>query len=1368
MWGFTDGLQASDAIGCIPLGKLGCPVGVAQALKCLYDNSGGGPGPVGGASSIAFSKKGDPYSRGTGVGITPSIGSGSYLSFIGQLTSENYHVLNFIESRRDYATLIMGDIDWQNKEGYNDFMLITTDQIVNRHNFTTNDILAVKTTMTGSDISDAEIDYFSIRWNNSLDAWAQGIYKPDALHPDIINRIVVDSLFAVRDSSLSYAEDNGFSDVAEMQQHVMEYFTELAEQSSSAVCASVTIKISQELVMTREAFEGTLTIENGNATKSMEEIELNIEIKNSEGVVCNDLFHIETKSLDILTGIDGTGVLANKQKGSATLLFIPEKSAAPMLPVSYSFGGTFSYKDPFTGVIVTKPLNPVTLKVNPSPDLYLHYFMQRNILGDDALTKNIIEPIVPAELGLMIANNGYGVAKNVRVESAQPEIIENEKGLSIHFALVGSNLNGQERQLGLININFGSIKPKSASIGQWWFTSDLLGHFVKYQTNVTHLDSRGNPDLSLISGATLHELIKSVKVYGAAGEDGINDFLVNDAPDAKDVPDAIYMSQGDVVLDVYSADAASFTGSLSSESILKIVNSKVGWNYITIKDPGKGRYEIVSITRNWDGIEIPTDNSWLTFVTLPDGQEPKYENKFHIVDNLVSNGVHEYTVVWKYMNKQPLEINSIYTVPLTVTSQQVSSLNVEFNKPINTATFTYEDLMLRFQGGDNIMDSSAVITKIDSVNYNIDLSALTTGNGFYSLSVQAAEIIALDGNIGQIGKQATWTQFLNVPVVDEFIGIPDTIVTTSFDYCLVKFNMPVDENSVLPDRFTLLRNDAVISNSLTVTKMDVESQLYKISGMLPLMTSDGEYMLVVDLTNIANIDGDKGLIEQSSAWSLDTTSPVVSSFTPDSKSGFDTHHYTGIEIEFSEPVYGLDINSAELWKDGVQQPLSQIHYDYIDNNTWYLTQFRLLTYYEGNYSLKINMADINDDAGLYGSGVREFNWTVNRSAPLSVQDLSISPDLGYSNSDKITSVTSFDVNMTVMSDDVDIEVYRNDFGNLTLLTDTLKVSSGALTLPIEIASYGNIILDIYTVNSIGNHSSSQLSVTVDRTALHGVLEIENTNFLRLHPDTITFTVSEKIQESSIDFSLMKLEHGGTEIELTGVTVEQVSELSYIVKGLKNLEAIYGNYTLSLDVSGLHKYRSGLSGNNIVSVTWFIEMQNQAPTANCGNSFYVTAGSQYYLDASGSSDPENDDLTYHWYPPEGITLDDITSVNPSFIAPDNVEDGVYTFVLVVSDGDKSSTGKVNMFYSPTTNIELEVTTDNIVIYPNPCTTQFTVYAREVNIESIKVVDMSGVVLQTYKWKGDDDQTIKIGILPKGIYVVLISLDGKTIKRKLLIR
>ena len=221
--------------------------------------------------------------------------------------------------------------------------------------------------------------------------------------------------------------------------------------------------------MTREAFEGTLGIVNGHPTDALDSFSLNLEILNPQGVLSNDLFQIEVIDLNEVSAVDGTGSLAGQSEGSATILFIPESGAAPTVPLSYSFGGSVSYLDPFSGLMVTIPLIPATLQVNPSPDLYLHYFMQRDIYGDDPLTE-AIEPIIPGELAVMIENNGYGDAMGVVIESAQPEIIDNEKGLAINFNLIGSNVQGQPANLGLNNINFGDIPPLTTRIGPVSYT----------------------------------------------------------------------------------------------------------------------------------------------------------------------------------------------------------------------------------------------------------------------------------------------------------------------------------------------------------------------------------------------------------------------------------------------------------------------------------------------------------------------------------------------------------------------------------------------------------------------------------------------------------------------------------------------------------------------------------------------------------------------------------------------------------------------------------------------------------------------------------------------------------------------------------
>ncbi|MDM8538455.1 hypothetical protein QUF70_16995 [Desulfobacterales bacterium HSG17] len=75
------------------------------------------------------------------------------------------------------------------------------------------------------------------------------------------------------------------------------------------------------------------------------------------------------------------------------------------------------------------------------PELVLDYVIPTDVYGDDAFT-NEIEPFVPFPLGVRITN-GSGTAKSLKIESAQPKIVENELGLLIGFEIQGSQVNCQ-------------------------------------------------------------------------------------------------------------------------------------------------------------------------------------------------------------------------------------------------------------------------------------------------------------------------------------------------------------------------------------------------------------------------------------------------------------------------------------------------------------------------------------------------------------------------------------------------------------------------------------------------------------------------------------------------------------------------------------------------------------------------------------------------------------------------------------------------------------------------------------------------------------------------------------------------------------
>lgn len=83
--------------------------------------------------------------------------------------------------------------------------------------------------------------------------------------------------------------------------------------------------------------------------------------------------------------------------------------------------------------------------------------------------------------------------------------------------------------------------------------------------------------------------------------------------------------------------------------------------------------------------------------------------------------------------------------------------------------------------------------------------------------------------------------------------------------------------------------------------------------------------------------------------------------------------------------------------------------------------------------------------------------------------------------------------------------------------------------------------------------------------------------------------------------------------------------------------------------------------------------NNAPVANAGPDQNVTTGSTVYLNATGSTDPDNDALTYFWAfskrpTDSNVSISNSTSSNAEFVAD---LDGEFRVELVVNDGIERS-------------------------------------------------------------------------------------------------
>lgn len=604
--------------------------------------------------------------------------------------------LEEIQAWSDILVEIFGDESWVKNSSMGELYDLLTELCFSDDNVMSADkYLLYKPAM----ISKETFEKFIARLNNT-DIIEKG---GDVEGTNYINGQKLKSLYDIIDQCENQSIGLGYRSTDEMWMTEAKKCKEKLDENSSSVCASITLQFSQKMTMTRQAFRGTLTVFNGHDTEAMRDVKLTLEVKDEDGnMATSHEFQINPEKLTGFGGelnLNSGWTLDAGQTGVSTIMFIPTKYAAPTVEKRYAFGGTLSYVDPFTGLTVTRILAPVTLTVKPSPNLDLTYFMQRDIKGDDPLTE-AIEPCEEAEFSILINNIGYGDATNVTMFTDQPRIIDNEKGLLIDFELISSQLNGADKTLalgGTVATDFGTIPAKSTSYAQWWIKSSLLGHFTAYNVEATHVTSYGNPDLSLLNEVTIHELIRSLDVVD--GDAKLVGFLTNDMEDAEDMPDMLYLSNGEIET-VSLAQDISLSKVSDTDYSLTVSTGQNGWNYGNVVDPTYGLSALKSVVRQSDGKQMSLRNFWQTDRTLRDGKDPLYENRIHFADNIMSANGETYILTFEPIPDLLLEVASIEGVPEegSLSVKPVNNIKVVFNKNIDPATFTTDDISLSVQG----------------------------------------------------------------------------------------------------------------------------------------------------------------------------------------------------------------------------------------------------------------------------------------------------------------------------------------------------------------------------------------------------------------------------------------------------------------------------------------------------------------------------------------------------------------------------------------------------------------------------------------------------------------------------------------------
>lgn len=409
---------------------------------------------------------------------------------------------------------------------------------------------------------------------------------------------------------------NGWARVCALGAALLGLFVAATAQAVETICARVKIEIRQELTLERQAFDAHMRITNGLDTLSLQNVNVDVLFSDEGGnpvrATSNPsdttaAFFIRIASMTGVDNVSGTGTLGPAATADINWLIIPAVGAANAVPSGklYYVGAELTYLAGGEEQKIT--VSPDYIFVKPLPKLTLDYFLTKDVFADDPLTLTQIEPAVPFTLGVRVANNGSGIARNVSIESAQPKIIENEQGLLIDFLITGSAVNDQPATPSLL-AKFGDIAPESAATGRWIMETTLSGEFVDMTATFTHADELGGELTSLIDAVNTHLLVKDVRV-DAPGRDGVRDFLALDGEVLR-----AYESTG---LDTLVTDQSALsnlqprTGSGARVDYDLNTPPTAGLMYVKLPDPHNGRKSFSIVLRS-DGKTLDPANIWVS------------------------------------------------------------------------------------------------------------------------------------------------------------------------------------------------------------------------------------------------------------------------------------------------------------------------------------------------------------------------------------------------------------------------------------------------------------------------------------------------------------------------------------------------------------------------------------------------------------------------------------------------------------------------------------------------------------------------------------------------------------------------------------
>lgn len=423
-----------------------------------------------------------------------------------------------------------------------------------------------------------------------------------------------------------------------------------AAQQFQGVCAVVKMEILQELALERVGFLATLEITNNEGDANITDFSATLTFEDPSLTVAGAAddsptrFFVQPPELQGIAGIDGSGTIRPGETAIIRWFIIPkisaggESAAGKRYRVGAKLAGSI-YGNPIPAEMLE--VIPDTITVRPEPQLEITYFQPRDVDGDDPFTADVVETPIPFTLGVLVKNGGFGRARNVRIVSEQPRIVENREQLLLVAQLLGSRIDDNPTDGASLKVDLGDIEPGRCRKGAWDMITSLSGEFIEFKASYTHASELGGRDTSIIKSLDAWFIVHEV-LNDQPGRDGLLDFLADTVKDDELLPDTLYESDcntlpvnrlTDVLVTEYTGPTARVSARADFEN----------WVYVRVDDPAQGRVPIARVTRS-DGKVLNPRNYWTNVrYRRTDNARLAYLNLL----DFVALGDYEYTVTYQ-------------------------------------------------------------------------------------------------------------------------------------------------------------------------------------------------------------------------------------------------------------------------------------------------------------------------------------------------------------------------------------------------------------------------------------------------------------------------------------------------------------------------------------------------------------------------------------------------------------------------------------------------------------------------------------------------------------------------------------------------